>query len=58
MQLEDLKTNLFGIYVTQMYFMVTTTTTVGYGDNKAFSKLGRLYMLLVQFIGIVIFTEY
>ena len=58
MDTEQLRYELYAIYSNNMYFMVTTTTTVGYGDNKAYSKLGRVYMMLVQFVGIVIFTEY
>ena len=58
MDTQQLRYQLYAIYSNNMYFMVTTTTTVGYGDNKAYSKLGRVYMMLVQFVGIVIFTEY
>ena len=49
---------LFGLYANKLYFIITTVTTIGYGDNKPFSKLGRLYTMLVQFVGIVIFTDY
>ena len=55
---EELKTVLFGLYANKLYFIITTVTTIGYGDNKPFSKLGRLYTMLVQFVGIVIFTDY
>ena len=45
-------------YVTQLYFIVTTVTTVGYGDYKPYTPVGRLYIMFVQFFGIIIFTEY
>ena len=54
----ELESKIMIYYTTQLYFIVTTVTTVGYGDYKPFTSVGRLYIMLVQFFGIIIFTEY
>ena len=48
-------------YVNQIYFMTTTTTTVGYGDfaahrDPAYGSSNMLYIMVVQFVVILIFA--
>ena len=44
------------IYVTSIYGCITTLTTVGYGDFKAYNEIERLYAYVLMFAGILIFT--
>ena len=50
------------MYFESVYFMVTTISTVGYGDMSGFkSKEGHwavemLYLMLATFAGILLFT--
>ena len=42
--------------MTAVYFVVTTATTVGYGDNFAFNPREKVYMIFLEFTGICIFS--
>lgn len=44
------------LYITSMYFITTTITTIGYGDIYGVSMAERLYIILVMFLGILVFT--
>ena len=44
------------IYTTAIYGSITTLTTVGYGDVKAFNAYERIYAYILMFAGILIFT--
>ena len=44
------------IYTTAIYGSITTLTTVGYGDVKAFNAHERVYAYVLMFAGILIFT--
>ena len=45
------------IYVTAMYFIVTTATTVGYGDNRAETMIEMCVLIVFQLFGIMIFSQ-
>ena len=38
--------------------MITTLTTIGYGDTSARSELEKMYIMFIQFFGILIFTSF
>ena len=44
------------IYLTAIYFSVSTSTTVGYGDFYGNTTYERLYLLPAEFIGICMFS--
>ena len=44
------------IYVTALYFISTTATTVGYGDFGGSTYFEMAYLILVEFLGICIFS--
>ena len=43
-------------YLLANYFVVTTMTTVGYGDNSAHTSLERAFCIALMVIGVIIFT--
>lgn len=43
-------------YVTSIYFVTTTATTVGYGDYFAANSWEKLYLLFLEFTGICTFS--
>jgi hypothetical protein len=43
-------------YSSAVYFIVTTFTTVGYGDFYGSTMQERLFLFAAQFIGIMIFA--
>ena len=45
------------LYVTAMYFIVTTATTVGYGDNRAETVTEMMVLIVIQFVGIMVFSQ-
>ena len=50
--LSDLQTSEFyNIYVTAVYYLMTTLTTVGYGDISASGKYERFYQILLLIVG-------
>ena len=44
------------LYITAVYFIVATTSTVGYGDLSASTTLERLFMVLIMLAGVTSFT--
>ena len=44
------------LWASAFYFVVTTSTTVGYGDYGASTMAERIYCLGLQFVGICIFS--
>jgi hypothetical protein len=44
------------LYLTSLYFITTTITTVGYGDIYGVSMLEKFFIILLQFLGILLFT--
>jgi hypothetical protein len=43
-------------YITSIYWVVTTLTTVGYGDYKGFTTNEYIFTMVVEFIGILFFS--
>jgi hypothetical protein len=44
------------LYITAIYWITMTLTTVGYGDVKGNSSDEYLYVMFVQFVGIMFFS--
>ena len=47
--------SLFDIYVQSLYFIITTLTTVGYGDIVCQSLLERIFQIIILVIGSVFY---
>ena len=43
-------------YITSLYFMMTTMTTVGYGDIVCISPIERIYHIILLVIGTLLYT--
>ena len=48
--------SFFAKYITSLYFMITTMTTVGYGDIVCISFIERIYHIILLFIGTLLYT--
>lgn len=44
------------LYLTSIYFTVTTITTVGYGDISGGTKLEKIFCIFTMVIGVVAFS--
>lgn len=44
------------VYITSLYWVVTTLTTVGYGDIYGKTEQEYIYTMIVEFIGILVFS--
>ena len=44
------------MYVMSLYFIVTTTSTVGYGDLSASTTVERIYCIVIMLAGVTAFT--
>ena len=44
------------LYITACYFIMTTISTVGYGDISASTRLERCFMMTLMAIGVFAFT--
>mmetsp|Transcript_42101 Transcript_42101/g.64561 ORF Transcript_42101/g.64561 Transcript_42101/m.64561 type:complete len:410 (+) Transcript_42101:323-1552(+) len=44
------------IYVTSVYWVITTLTTVGYGDYKGYTSGEYMFQMVVEFLGIGVFS--
>jgi hypothetical protein len=56
MGLFDVPESNFQIYWTACYFVTTSITTVGYGEISGSSWPEKLYLIVLLFIGILLFT--
>ena len=43
-------------YITSLYFMITTMTTVGYGDIVCISFIERIYHIILLVLGTILYT--
>ena len=48
--------NQTDLYVFAIYFVITTISTVGYGDMSASTPLERFYCVILMLTGVSIFT--
>ena len=44
------------MYICSIYFIVTTTATVGYGDITASTSIERVFCMFLMLIGVACFT--
>ena len=44
------------LYVTAFYWVITTLTTVGYGDFKGYTTAEFSFQMFVEFLGIGVFS--
>lgn len=44
------------VYVTSFYWVITSLTTVGYGDYKGYTTVEYLFQILIEFLGIGVFS--
>ena len=44
------------MYITAIYFILTTATTVGYGDYYAHNPSENAFLIFVQIVGICFFS--
>lgn len=44
------------LYITSIYFIVTTTSTVGYGDMSASTLIERIFCIFIMLAGVTAFT--
>jgi len=45
-----------GLYMASLYFIITTMTTVGYGDISGHNTLERTVSIFMMLIGVMSFT--
>lgn len=43
-------------YMLAFYFMITTITTVGYGDISGSNTIERIYCVIIMLIGVLTFS--
>ena len=43
-------------FLNSIYFMTTTMTTVGFGDNKGMNESERIFLSIIMFFGLAMFT--
>lgn len=48
--------NKLSQYITSFYFMITTFSTVGYGDMSANNTLEKIFCILIMCIGVTAFA--
>lgn len=49
-------TNNTTVYITAIYWVITTLTTVGYGDYKGYTPTEYAFQMLIEFLGIGVFS--
>jgi hypothetical protein len=53
---EDSRDNERFVYITSIYWVMSTLTTVGYGDQKGYTPLEYGFTMGVEFVGILVFS--
>ena len=53
---EYLTDSAYEQYLTSFYFMITTITTVGYGDITISTPMEKVFCICIMIIGVVSFT--
>ena len=48
--------NLFALYLTSFYYLITTMTTVGYGDIVCYSFNELIFQIILLSVGLVIYS--
>jgi len=46
----------YDVYITSTYWVITTLTTVGYGDYKGYTPEEYMFTIFVEFLGIGVFS--
>ena len=46
----------FDLYVASVYYTITTVTTVGYGDIRAYSSIECIVCIVLQITGVLGFS--
>jgi len=46
----------YEVYIHAFYFVVTTMTTVGYGDMSANTTVERIFCIVLMVLGVIVFT--
>ena len=44
------------VYITAVYWVITTLTTVGYGDMKGYTPREYMFQIIIEFLGIGVFS--
>lgn len=55
-QIEFDYQDAYPIYVMSFYWVITTLTTVGYGDFKGYTPIEYIIQMIVEFLGIAVFS--
>ena len=53
---EDVEYKDFELYVCSIYFVLTTTATVGYGDISPSTTYERIYTMFLMWLGVMSFS--
>ena len=53
---SDVKENWDEVYIDSFYFIMTTITTVGYGDMSYQTTGEIMYVMLCEFVGLCFFS--
>jgi len=48
--------NSYQVYITAFYWVITTLTTVGYGDYRGYTSTEYVFQMFVEFMGIGVFS--